>query len=368
MTSTQRLWIFAGLFASGWLVYLLGPVLTPFLISALLAYIADPLVDRLEKFRIPRAWAVVLVFLLTFVLLTVLLLVVVPALVKELASLLSRVPEWLALAQAKLLPWLNARFGLQLDVAAVDPQKIAALVREYFTSIAGFASGALGSITRSGGALIAWLVNLFLVPLLTFYLLRDWDVLVARIHDGLPRRAAPTISQLARECDEALGAFLRGQLSVMIALGIVYSVGLWLVGLNNPLAIGMVAGLVSFVPYLGVIVGLLLAGITAVMQNLDLWFLVSVGLVFAVGQVLESFVLTPQLVGDRIGMHPVLVIFAIMAGGQLFGFAGVLLALPVGAAGMVLVRYAYRNYLASNMYATQPPAIQAGKKSSDKPT
>lgn len=350
MTTTQRLWILGGLIFAGWLIHLLGPVLTPFLISALLAYMADPLVDRLEKLKIPRAWAVVLVFLITLLLLVLLLLVLIPALVKEIAALFARVPEYLVWLQSRALPWMNEKLGLQTEIVSFDAQRIAELVREYFASVAGFAGGALSSITRSGGAFLAWLANMLLVPLVTFYLLRDWDMLLARLHHLIPRRIEPTAVQLARECDEALGAFLRGQLLVMIALGVIYSTGLWLVGLNNALAIGMIAGLVSFVPYLGVIVGLLLAGITAMIQNFELVFLLSVGAVFAVGQLLESFVLTPQLVGDRIGLHPVLVIFAIMAGGQLFGFTGVLMALPAAAAGMVLVRYAYRNYLDSGLY------------------
>lgn len=350
MTATQRLWVFGGVLFAGFLVYLLGPVLTPFLVSALLAYLADPMVDRLESWRIPRGWAVALVFLLVFVLLGLVLLLAVPALLREIAALLAQVPEALAWLQSRAVPWVKEHLGLQLEAVQLDTGRIKSLVQEYFSSMAGFAGGALSSITRSGGAFLAWLANLLLIPLLTFYLLRDWDLLVARIRQGLPRRYAATIVTLARDCDDALAGFLRGQLMVMLSLGIIYSTGLWLVGLNNSLAIGMISGLVSFVPYLGVIIGLLLAGITAVFQNFDWLFLLSVGAVFAVGQVAESFFLTPKLVGDRIGLHPVLVIFAIMAGGQLFGFVGVLLALPVAAMATVLVRHAWRRYLDSQLY------------------
>lgn len=359
MTAMQRLWLLGGLLLAGWLVYLLGPVLTPFLLSALLAYIADPLVDRLEGWRIPRTAAVILVFLLVLVVLGLLLLIAVPALVREIAGLIAQVPEALAWIQGQVLPWLKERFGLELQVERLDSARLKTLVQDYFSSLAGFAGGALSSITRSGGAFVAWLANMLLIPLLTFYLLRDWDRLLERIRQGLPRRYENTVSQLARECDDALAGFLRGQLLVMLALGLLYSLGLWLVGLNNALAIGMIAGLVSFVPYLGVIVGLLLAGVTAMLQNFDWLFLLSVAAVFAVGQLAESFFLTPKLVGDRIGLHPVLVIFAIMAGGQLFGFTGVLLALPVAAAGLVLVRFAWRRYLGSELYAEKAPRREA---------
>jgi predicted PurR-regulated permease PerM len=171
--------------------------------------------------------------------------------------------------------------------------------------------------------------------------------------DMLPRNIEPTVVKLLQDCDEALGGFLRGQLLVMVGLGIIFSLGLWLVGLNNAVAIGMIAGLVSFVPYLGAIIGIVLAGVTAFIQDPSPVFLLGVGAVFLVGQLVESFVLTPKLVGDRIGLHPVLVIFAVMAGGQLFGFAGVLLALPAAAAGTVLVRFAYDTYKQSAIYRAE---------------
>ena len=214
----------------------------------------------------------------------------------------------------------------------------------------GIAAGIMKSVTQSGLVFLAWLANLVLIPVVTFYLLREWDVLVARVGELLPRRVEPTIAMLARDCDEVLGAFFRGQLSVMLALGIIYSAGLWLVGLDLALLIGLVAGLLSFVPYLGFALGLLMAVIATVAQYHDLFHLVPIVLVFGVGQMLEGMVLTPYLVGDRIGLHPVAVIFAVMIGGQLFGFFGVLLALPVAAVVMVLLRYAHRQYRDSELY------------------
>jgi predicted PurR-regulated permease PerM len=191
------------------------------------------------------------------------------------------------------------------------------------------------------------------VPVLTFYFLRDWDVMVAQIRDLLPRPYLPTVSRLARESDEVLGGFLRGQFSVMLSLGSIYAIGLWAIGIDLGLLIGFVAGLVSFVPYLGAFVGVTSAVIATLVQHGDATHLLLVMGVFALGQTLEGFVLVPWLVGDRIGLHPVAVIFAIMAGGQLFGFLGVLLALPVAAVAMVLLRYAHEHYRRSGLYGAE---------------
>lgn len=348
----QVLWILGALFVAGWLVWLLGPVLTPFFISFLIAYTANPVVSMLEGWKLRRDVAVSLVFVLAFGVLTAAVLVVVPILAREVAELFARFPEWLAGFQSRILPWVEQRLGIELDPAAIDYARAREWIREYFDSIAGVAGQVISTMTESGGRFVIWIVGIFLVPLVTFYLMRDWDFLLARMREMLPRNIEPTAVRLTRDCDEALGGFLRGQLMVMISLGVIYSLGLWIVGLNNAIAIGMVAGLVSFVPYLGAITGILLAGITAVIQNPELWFLLAVAAVFTIGQLIESFILTPKLVGDRIGLHPVLVIFAVMAGGHLFGFTGVLLALPAAAAGTVLVRYAYQRYKKSEVYGS----------------
>lgn len=188
-------------------------------------------------------------------------------------------------------------------------------------------------------------ISLFLIPILTFYLLRDWDYIVARVGALVPMSQRETVFGLARETDEMLGAFLRGQILVMVSLAIIYSIGLSLVGLKFAVAIGVVSGLVSFVPYLGLVFGIVLASLTVVLEPDPLWPLVGVFATFTIAQMIEGSVLTPKLVGDRIGLHPVLVIFAIAAGGQLFGFFGILLALPAAAVLSVLVRFAYNNYL-----------------------
>jgi predicted PurR-regulated permease PerM len=194
-------------------------------------------------------------------------------------------------------------------------------------------------------------MNLVLIPVITFYLLRDWDELVIKVHDLFPRRMASIVGKLAAEADTVLGAFLRGQFYVMLALGLIYSIGLLLIGLDLALPIGMIAGLISFVPYMGAVVGIGMACIAAMLQFQDVMYLVSVLIVFAIGHSLESMLLTPWLVGNKIGLHPVAVIFAVLAGGQLFGFLGVLLALPVASVIMVLLRHIHERYTFSGFYS-----------------
>ena len=346
-----RSWFWLGmLLISGWLVYLLAPVLTPFLAAALIAYLGGPLVERLQGARLSRTSAVVLVFVLFTLAVLVLLLFLVPLLVKQIeAALVVQLPRTLDWLQGTALPFLGGLAGVETE-ALFDIEQLKESLTAHWREAGGLAARVLESVTRSGLALFGWLVNLVLIPVVAFYLLRDWQGLVGRIDQMLPRDWAPTIRQLAGESDTVLGAFLRGQLLVMLALGLVYTLGLWVLGLELALLIGLLAGLVSFVPYLGFTIGVLAALLAGWFQFQEFMPLLWVVVIFGLGQLLESLVLTPKLVGDSIGLHPVAVIFAVMAGGQLFGFVGVLLALPVASVVMVLVRYAYRQYLDSDVY------------------
>jgi predicted PurR-regulated permease PerM len=209
------------------------------------------------------------------------------------------------------------------------------------------------TLGRGGQAILGWVANLVLIPVVTFYLMRDWDLLIDGIHDLLPRNLVDRISTLASEIDDVLGAFMRGQLMVMTALGIIYSIGLGLVGLDIAFLIGMGAGLLSIIPYLGSIVGLAVAAGVALFQFHDVFHLLMVLIVFGGGQMAEGMFLTPRLVGDRIGLHPVVVIFAVLAGGQLFGFLGILLALPAAAALNVVVGHARESYRSSSLYQSE---------------
>jgi predicted PurR-regulated permease PerM len=269
-------------------------------------------------------------------------------LVEQLRHLFERVPAWMGWLVDTALPWLQARLGLESITLDADSLKEAA--RGYWKEAGKALLGVLGTVSAGGQAVLSWLMNLLLIPVVTFYLLRDWDRLVEGVRTLLPRAAEPTVSRLTREIDAVLGAFIRGQLMVMLALGMLYAVGLWLVGLDLAFIIGMAAGMLSIVPYLGTLVGVVAAVTAALFQFQDVLHPVLALAVFAVGQSLEGMVLTPKLVGDRVGLHPVAVIFAVLAGGQLFGFLGVLLALPVASALNVLVRYAHQRYRDSALF------------------
>ena len=345
-------------FAALWLIALLGPILTPFVLAALLGWLGDPLVDRLERGGRSRPVAVTLVFVLMILVLVLAILVLVPMVERQIVTLVEALPQYRDWFMGTALPWVEARTGIEIT-SWLDPQRLFELVQSHWQQAGGVAATVFGYLSSSGFAFLAWLANIVLVPILTFYFLRDWDLLVERVAAMIPRDHIDTVSRLARESDDVLGAFLRGQFIVMLALGAIYAIGLSLVGLKLGLLIGIVAGLISFVPYLGAASGIVLAVVAALVQaqGFDLKLLLLVGTVFTVGQLIESYVLTPRIVGDRIGLHPVAVIFAIMAGGQLFGFVGMLIALPVAAIANVLLRFAHERYTQSRLYAGDAPKI-----------
>jgi predicted PurR-regulated permease PerM len=333
---------------SGFLCYLLAPVLTPFVTAAILAYIADPLVDRLEAHKLSRTLSVSIVFFVLSLLALVALLMFIPLLEKQITILANKVPVYIDWLQQNAMPWLRDKLGM--DESALSLQQLKAASQDYWKTAGGVAAKIIATISRSGFMLINVTASFLLIIVVTFYLLRDWDVLVGRVHELLPRKTEPVIVQLAQQSDEVLGAFLRGQLLVMLSLAIVYTSGLMIIGLDLALLIGMMAGLVSFVPYLGFIVGIAAAIIAALFQFQEIMPLLYIAIVFGIGQMLEGMLLTPLLVGDRIGLHPVVVIFAVLAGGQLFGFVGVLLALPVAAVIAVVLRYLHAEYKKSALY------------------
>ncbi len=273
--------------------------------------------------------------------LALLILLVGPLIKTQISALFDALPDIARRVEQEWLPsvtgWLNLESG--------DDVGIGAFLARYSDMVGSWSGKLLLSVGKSGGALAAAVLSLFLIPILTFYLLRDWDSILIHIGALVPESQRDTVFRLARETDDVLGAFLRGQLLVMAALALIYSVGLSLVGLKFAIAIGVVAGLVSFVPYLGFVFGIALAGLTVALEPNPLWQLVGVVVTFTLAQLLEGSVLTPKLVGDRIGLHPVIIIFAVAAGGQLFGFFGVLLALPAAAVLSVLVRFAFDRYL-----------------------
>ena len=324
MRSDLRLnWLIA-VALTGWLFYLLAPVLTPFVAAALLAYMGDPLADRLQQLKMPRTLAVVTVFLITFLVLALLLLLLGPLVRTQVGALFEALPSianeieqvWLP----TLLRWMNVESG--------DNVGIGAFLARYSDMVGSWSGTILVSVGKSGGALAAAVLSLFLIPILTFYMLRDWDIIMLHLGALIPDSQRETVFELARETDSVLSAFLRGQVLVMAALAIIYSAGLSLVGLKFAIAIGIT-----------------LAGLTVALEPNPLWQIFGIVATFTVAQLIEGSFLTPKLVGDRIGLHPVVVIFAVVAGGQLFGFFGILLALPAAAVLSVLIRFAYHRYL-----------------------
>jgi predicted PurR-regulated permease PerM len=330
------------------LVYLLSPILMPFAVAVLLAYLGNPLVGRLMRLGMSRNWAASLAFFTLLTTLAVALAFLIPVLWKQFTYVEIKLPALLAWINRNAIPWLERH--LHVDINRLDMDLIGQWLSGYWTEAGGVASQVLTRVARSSLNVLSILAMVSLVPVVTFYLLLDWDDLLRRLRDLLPRQIEPAVCQLARECDEVLAAFLRGQLLVMVSLGAIYSLGLQLVGLKLALIIGMVAGLASIIPYFGFAVGIVSASVAAAIQFGDARVVMMVWGVFAIGQAVEGWVLQPWFVGDRIGLHPVAVIFAIMAGGQLFGFLGMLLALPAAAVIMVLLRHGHVRYRRSSLY------------------
>jgi len=365
MFADSNRWYFMAVFLLlGFFIYILSPILTPFAISALLAYLFDPFADKLESWKLNRTLSVVIVFLLMTLLVFIILLFLIPTLEHQISKLITNLPNYFIWLSEHITPWLKEKFGIQTDI--FNMSEVSVLLKSHWNEAGGIAKNIIASLSQSGLVLVSWMMNIVLIPVITFYLLRDWDILTARVGELIPRPVYPTINKLVTESNSVLSAFLRGQFSVMLALGVIYSIGLMIIGLDLSLLIGMGAGIVSFIPYLGAITGMVVGVITAIVQFGDPTFVVYVLIVFGVGQLLEGFVLTPWLVGDKIGLHPVAVIFAVLAGGQLFGFVGVLLGLPIAAVIMVLLRFAHQNYILSKVYGDENDFSLTNKQEKNK--
>ncbi|QOW25271.1 AI-2E family transporter [Lysobacter sp. H23M47] len=347
-----------------WLVWLLSPVLSPFVLGALLGWLGDPLVDRLERAGRSRNTAVLLVFTAMTLFVVLGLVLLVPLIQEQIMTLIDSIPGYQHWIISTAMPWVEMRTGMEIT-GWLDLNHLIELIRSNWESAGGFASNLLGYMSRSSFALIALAANIALLPVVTFFALRDWDLLVARVASLIPRDHLQTVTRLVTQSSDVLSGFLRGQFLVMLALGVIYAVGLWGVGLDLGILIGIIGGILTFVPYVGPATVLVLGCIAAVVQYGDWQHFLAVLVVFGVGQLVESYWLTPKLVGDRIGLHPVAVIFAVLAGGQLFGFLGMLIALPCAAVVNVLLRYAEERYTHSRLYAGAPsPMIMVG----DEPT
>lgn len=337
--------IFFGVF--GFLMYAFSPIILPFAMGMVIAYFMDPVVDRLEARRVPR-WAGTTIALTLFVVfIALLILLLLPMIQAQVEALLAALPGYISKIQETVIPWAER------NLRSIDPQAVTKL-RNSIGDIAGQALNMTGTILQrmlSGGMALFDLLSLLIItPIVAFYFLRDWDNIVAQIDSVLPKRHAKTIHAEAHKIDDTLSGFLHGQALVCLTLGTYYAFALTLVGLDFGATIGIVVGVLSFIPYVGTILGFVCSTGLALIQFDNTTDVMIVIGIYVLGQLLEGNVISPKLVGDRIGLHPVWIIFALMAGGSLFGFLGVLVALPVAAILGVLIRFALEQYKHSRYY------------------
>ena len=338
--------------ALGFLLYALGPILTPFIAAAILAYALNGGVDYLDqlklgRFTLPRPLAVVIVMLLFLSAVTTLVLIVIPVLQSEIPLLRAQIPLFLTKMNSILAPRLQ-EMGIHVRLDGTGIRRL--LSEQMATSGDEIWATVLASVRVGGVALLGWAVTLILVPVVLFYMLLDWHKLLARITGAVPRRWVVQTIGMAQEVNVLLAQYLRGQLLVMMMLAVYYSLALTVAGFEVALPVGIITGLLVFIPYIGFGMGLILALIAAVLQFSDWTGLIAVAVIYGAGQLIEGFYLTPRLVGERIGLNPLAVIFALLAFGQLFGFVGVLLALPASAVLMVAFKHLRHHYLRSSFY------------------
>jgi predicted PurR-regulated permease PerM len=344
--SRQR-WFWLAVLAVGVLgLYLLREVLAPFVAGAAIAYLLDPVCDRLQRAGLSRTLATTVVTLVFVILVVLLLLLLVPALYHQLVSFIESLPSIVEAVRRRAQPLID-----ELREAAGQTGQIRQAAGDFAGRAVNWALQALGGLISGGLALVNILSLVFITPVVTFYLLRDWDRVLAHIDSLLPREHAETIREQARLVNETLAGFVRGQATVCLLLGTFYAVALSAAGLNFGLVIGLIAGILSFIPFVGTIFGFV-ASTGLAFAQFDDWYRIAIVVgIFFFGQFVEGNFLTPKLVGDRVRLHPVWVIFALLAGGALFGFVGVLLAVPVAAVIGVLTRFAVSRYTASPLYA-----------------
>ncbi|MDQ2105397.1 AI-2E family transporter [Azospirillum isscasi] len=345
-----RFWLIGlGLFVL--VLWLLSGMLLPFVVGLAVAYLLDPVVDRLERWNLPR-WLATTLVLLSFVLVLVLMgLLLLPLVQSQVSHLIEVLPNYANAARERVLPMLDR---LVHRLSPEDVERLRGAAGNYAGDVVGWIGRVLKHILSGGLALFDVLSVIFITPIVAFYLMRDWDILVNKVNGWLPLHHAATIREQAREVDETLAGFVRGQALVCVVLGVFYAVALSLAGLDFGLVIGLMAGLLSFIPYVGSLFGFVSSTGLALLQFDDPWRIVIVVAIFLFGQAVEGNVLTPKLVGEKVGLHAVWVIFALLAGGSLFGFVGVLLAVPVAAVIGVLTRFALGRYLDSPYYRGTP--------------
>ena len=355
----RRIFILSGIALILWVLYLLKPVVLPFVAAFLVAYLFSPLVDKIHKIGLPRWLAISIVFIGIGVVLTLAMWYLVPLVWQQLMYARDSIPAGIHWLNYTFLPWVSQTFSV--EPMEIDTQQMSTVVMEYIHTnySADSIQAMLLKVAQSGLNFIQIGGTVVLIPIIAFYFLLDWDRMLDNMRRLIPRPYEKSTLHIVGECHSVLGAFVKGQFLVMFLLGTVYAVGLQIIGLEIGLIIGMVAGLASIIPYLGFAVGMIAAVIATLFQfGIDWMQLVLVGVVFMVGQAVEGYVLQPFLLGDKIGLSPVAVVFAVLAGAQLAGFLGMLIALPVAAIIVVLLRHARDCYEKSRIYGQSPVVIQ----------
>ncbi|NNH24941.1 chloramphenicol efflux transporter CxpE [Acinetobacter terrestris] len=355
----RRIFILSGIALILWVLYLLKPVVLPFVAAFLVAYLFSPLVDKIHKIGLPRWLAISIVFIGIGVVLTLAMWYLVPLVWEQLMYARDSIPAGIHWLNYTFLPWVSQTFSV--EPMEIDTQQMSTVVMEYIQTnySADSIQAMLLKVAQSGLNFIQIGGTVVLIPIIAFYFLLDWDRMLDNMRRLIPRPYEKSTLHIVGECHSVLGAFVKGQFLVMFLLGTVYAVGLQIIGLEIGLIIGMVAGLASIIPYLGFAVGMIAAVIATLFQfGIDWMQLVLVGVVFMVGQAVEGYVLQPFLLGDKIGLSPVAVVFAVLAGAQLAGFLGMLIALPVAAIIVVLLRHARDCYEKSRIYGQSPVVIQ----------
>lgn len=358
----RRIFILAGIALLIWLLYLLKPVVVPFLGAFLLAYLFSPLVNKLYQIGLPRWLSISCVFIGIGIGLTLASWYLFPLIWHQLLTAKEAIPEGIEMINNKFLPWLSNTFNLV--PLEIDVDQFSTVAMDYIQTnySADSIQAMLLKLAQSGMNFIQIGGTIVLIPIVMFYFLLDWDRMMSGLKRLIPRPYEKDMMHIVRECHEVLGAFVKGQILVMVLLGVVYAVGLQMIGLEVGLIIGMVAGLCSIIPYLGFAVGIIAAIIATLFQfGLDWWQLLLVGAVFMVGQAIEGYILQPFLLGDKIGLSPVAVVFAVLAGAQLGGILGMLVALPVAAVIVVLLRHLRECYEHSALYAQPTAVVHAGE-------
>jgi predicted PurR-regulated permease PerM len=345
-------WLFWAGVAAGFLLllWLLNDILLPFVVGGVVAYFFDPLVVRLQRAGLSRTWATTVVTIIAVLIAAGVLTAILPPLLSQLEELITSAPTFVVKAAQGLQPMIEP-IRERMGLPPLSLQDLQEVVTQRAGQMLSFVGSFAGRVAQGGVAIINLLGLLFLTPVVTFYLLRDWPKVVASIDRALPLDHAVTIRTLAHEANAAVAGYLRGQALVCLILGTIYAVGLTIVGLQFGIVIGLIAGLISFIPFVGTLVGAVLSIGMALAQFPPDWMGVAkVAAVFVLGNLLEGNLLSPKLVGDRVGLHPVWIMFALLAGGSLFGFTGVLIAVPVAAVIGVVVRHLMKRYRDSTFY------------------